>query len=160
MRRLLFIPIILVSTFAQAHCFEQAAKKFGVDVRLLKAIAKVESNFDQGAINRNKNGSYDVGIMQINSSWLPTLSKFGVTEEGLSRDACLNVEVGAWVLKGNIQSLGKTWKAVGAYNSPNGTNQQIYAEKVAAAYYGHKVSIDQYTYPPRLGQIGMFASND
>lgn len=160
MRRLILLPTLFASAIAQAHCFDLAAEKYGVDAQLLKAIAKVESNFNQGAINRNKNGSYDVGIMQINSSWLPTLSKFGVTEERLAKDACLNVEVGAWVLKGNIQTLGKTWKAVGAYNSPNGTNQQIYAEKVAAAYYGHKVSVAQYSYPVKAGQIGMFASND
>ena len=35
----------------------------------LFCIAKLESNFDPNAVNFNKNGSIDVGLLQINTVW-------------------------------------------------------------------------------------------
>jgi hypothetical protein len=48
-------------------CWEEAATKYGINAQLLYAIAKTESGLNPQAFNRNKNGSYDVGLMQINS---------------------------------------------------------------------------------------------
>lgn len=56
-------------------CFEEAAAYHHVDPWLLMSIAYVESGFDSHATNVNKNGSYDTGLMQINSIWLSTLRK-------------------------------------------------------------------------------------
>ncbi len=36
---------------------------------LLRSIAEAESGLNPAAINRNSNGTYDFGVMQINSSW-------------------------------------------------------------------------------------------
>ena len=114
-------------------CFRQAATKYGVDLRVLKAIAKTESNFTENIKSRpNSNGTYDIGIMQINSSWLPFLSKYGISENSLLR-GCTNIHVGAWVLSSNVNRYGNTWKAVGAYNSPTPTNQLRYVQKVYVA---------------------------
>jgi len=113
-----------------AHaCWEQVARWYGVNVHLLYAIAKTESNLNPVAINRNKNGSYDIGLMQINSSWLPLLKKYGVEEHQL-KDACTNLQVGAWILAQNMQRMGPTWEAVGAYNARNPQLRIKYAQKV------------------------------
>ncbi|WP_414692025.1 lytic transglycosylase domain-containing protein, partial [Pantoea vagans] len=60
-----------------ARCFREAGIRFSVDWRLLQAIAEVESGLNPGAIGLNKKGgrvlSEDLGMMQINSSWLPVL---------------------------------------------------------------------------------------
>lgn len=105
----------LACTPAQA-CWNEVAGWYGVNVHLLYAIAKTESGLNPNAMNRNKNGSYDIGLMQINSSWLPTLRKYGVTEERL-KDPCVNLQVGAWILAQNMARMGLTWEAVGAYNA-------------------------------------------
>lgn len=118
----------LVSKPALA-CWEEVASWYGVNVHLLVAIAKTESNFNPQAMNRNKNGSYDIGMMQINSTWLPTLRKHGVTEEQL-KDPCVSLQVGAWILAGNIARMGLTWEAVGAYNARNPQLRAKYANKV------------------------------
>lgn len=65
-----------------------------------------------------KTGSYDIGLMQINSRWLrrEPFSRLGYEEQHLL-DACTNVRVGAWVLAGNLAKYRDTWEAVGAYNA-------------------------------------------
>jgi soluble lytic murein transglycosylase-like protein len=113
-------------------CMQRAAAHHHVDLNLLRAIAKVESSFNPNATNRNKNGTGDTGLMQINDWWLPTLAKFGIKRDDLF-DACTSAYVGAWILAHNIKKHGLTWRAVGAYNSPNAANQMIYAEKVNRA---------------------------
>ncbi|MFZ6774448.1 lytic transglycosylase domain-containing protein [Undibacterium sp. SXout7W] len=122
------IVIVLFCQSADA-CWDQAAQKYGINPYLLHAIAKTESNLNPAAINRNKNGTYDIGIMQINSSWFPILSKYGLDEQQLL-EPCTNIQVGAWILAQNMQRLGNSWNAVGAYNSSNPTYRLQYALKV------------------------------
>lgn len=114
-----------------AHaCWEEAARKYGLNVHLLHAIAKTESSLNPAATNRgNANGSYDVGLMQINSSWLPRLERFGITERNLY-EPCVSIDVGAWILAQNIRQLGNTWAAVGAYNTPHPGRGLAYARRV------------------------------
>jgi soluble lytic murein transglycosylase-like protein len=114
------------------QCLQKASALHGVDLRLLKAVAKVESEYNPRARNSNKNGTGDTGLMQINDWWLPTLSQFGISKSSLY-DACTSAYVGAWILAKEINKHGLTWRAVGAYNSPNEASQQIYAEKVNKA---------------------------
>jgi soluble lytic murein transglycosylase-like protein len=120
----------MAGTPAAHACWEQAAQKYGVNVYLLYAIAKTESSLKPTAINRaNANGSYDVGLMQINSSWLPTLKRFGIAEKDLY-EPCVSIDVGAWILAHNIRNYGNTWAAVGAYNSPDPARGLQYAQRV------------------------------
>lgn len=118
----------------QEMCFDQAAARYSIDKKILKAIAKTESNFNAKVISKpNSNMSVDIGMMQINSSWLPTLSKFGIGQNHLL-DACTNIHVGAWILANNFSTYGRTWKAIGAYNSTTPSFQVVYARKVYANY--------------------------
>ena len=111
------------------NCFAMASNQYQIPAKLLKAIAKTETGFDPYAININKNKSYDIGIMQINSSWLPKLNKVGITQADLL-DGCKNIQIGAWILASNIKQYGFNNKAIGAYNSKTPRYQEIYARKV------------------------------
>ena len=44
----------------------EIAEVFGAEHKIAMAIAKAESGLNPGAVNRNKNGSRDIGIFQIN----------------------------------------------------------------------------------------------
>ncbi|PHM25088.1 lytic transglycosylase domain-containing protein [Xenorhabdus budapestensis] len=124
------------------NCFNRAAEKFLIDHRLLIAIAEVESSMNPGAIGYNKrNGkiiSEDVGLMQINSSWLPKLESMGITRRELLENPCQNIHVGAWILASNISANGVNWESVGAYNAgfknANAPFRMKYARKVYARY--------------------------
>jgi soluble lytic murein transglycosylase-like protein len=121
---------LALASFPAQACWEQAAAWYHVNPHLLYAIAKTESGLNPAAINRsNKNGSYDIGLMQINSRWLPTLKKYGVEEKDLY-DACTSIQVGAWILAQNMQRMGVTWEAVGAYNARDPALRIKYAMKV------------------------------
>ncbi len=127
-RRLLAAVAFLACDTAHA-CWEQAAATYGVNPYLLYAIARTESGLNASALNRNKDGSYDVGLMQINSRWLPTLRRYGITEQQLF-DPCVSIQVGAWVLAQNVRRMGNSWEAVGAYNARDPRLRIKYALKV------------------------------
>ncbi len=113
-------------------CWNQAASRYGVPVTLLFAIAQTESRLHAGVVGHNTNGSYDVGLMQINSSWFPMLKRhYGITPEMLVSDPCLNLNVGAWILSGTLNRYGMNWKGVGAYNADSPALQASYARQIA-----------------------------
>ncbi|CAN7804251.1 lytic transglycosylase domain-containing protein [Paraburkholderia sp. SIMBA_049] len=114
---------------AHADCLDDAAAYQHVSSQLVHAIAQQESGMRASAINVNGDGSQDIGLMQINSSWLPKLSRYGVRREHLF-NACVNAYVGAWILASNIKQFGPTWKAVGAYNAVSTQKQLIYANAI------------------------------
>lgn len=127
------IPLILIALLpvkASAFCFDEAASRYHVPAKLLKAISHVESRGDAKAFNRNKDGTFDISHMQINSRWLPKLAKFGITAERL-QEPCVATYVGAWIVAQNIARYGYTWKAIGAYNSSRPVQRARYIQLVA-----------------------------
>jgi len=126
--RVTLAALCCIFSTAQA-CWEAAAARYQVNSALLYAIARTESGLNPSAIGSNSNGTRDIGLMQINSAWLPALSRYGISERDLF-EPCTSIHVGAWILAGNIQRLGYTWDAVGAYNTPNPKLARTYIDKV------------------------------
>lgn len=129
----LLIPLAIIFYFSSdafCYCFEQAACRYNIAPEILYAIAKVESKFDTHAVNWNKDGSYDYGIMQINSGWHKVLGADAWSKLG---DPCYNVNVGAWILARCIKRYGYNWEAVGCYNASSKNKRNEYAYKVWCA---------------------------
>jgi soluble lytic murein transglycosylase-like protein len=127
---MLFTGIMLLTGSAHSFCFEEAGTRYNINADLLRAIAFVESSFRPHVINRNKNGSYDFGIMQINSGNAGVIGEELWNELG---DPCINVLVGSWFLTDCIRRYGYTWNAVGCYNTPEPKKQKKYISKVKQA---------------------------
>jgi soluble lytic murein transglycosylase-like protein len=91
--------------------FEEAAEKYDVDVNLLKAIAKAESNYDASATS----SAGAMGIMQLMPS---TAKSLGISD---AYDAYDNIMGGAKVISQYLKKYnGDTSLALAAYNAGGG----------------------------------------
>jgi soluble lytic murein transglycosylase-like protein len=126
-----------VQVSACADCWRLVGAKYAVEPELLYAIAIVESGLRPDATNANKNGSRDLGLMQINSMHMPGLYKRGITEQRLLDEPCLSIDVGASILVGFMSRYGYNWTAVGAYNAGNAANKQEARLRYARKVWGH-----------------------
>jgi soluble lytic murein transglycosylase-like protein len=116
---LILIGSLVCASSANATCWDHAGATYGVPPHLLYAIARAESDLNSSAKNMShlaRTGTYDIGLMQINSGHLPRLRRFGITESDLYAP-CTNVMVGAWILADLVSRHGLGWEAVGAYNA-------------------------------------------
>lgn len=129
MKRYLALIFATLSLQAHADCFDMAAKRQSLNPQVLRAIARVESKMDPKAINHNKNGSTDIGIMQVNTIHMPELNAHGIKKKDLYH-ACTNIEVAAWLLRKKVDKYGPTWAAIGAYHSETPTLRDAYARLV------------------------------
>lgn len=124
---LLAAALLPLPAAADPFCFEEAGAAVALPARLLESIAVIESGLNAAAVNHNRNGSSDFGLMQINSSWLAPAR---LDRERLLTDACYNTKAGARILRDCIDRHGYTWEAVGCYNASSRDKRKNYAWKV------------------------------
>lgn len=122
-------------------CFEIASNRYKIDINLLKSIAFIESSMKPQAVStKNRDGTFDIGMMQINTWWLKILNRYGIDSEDLLHP-CTNIQVGAWVLAQEIARFDSIWDAVGAYNAGPAANRKElrkdYADKVKEQYFSN-----------------------
>lgn len=129
-----WILLIAVSLWATPYdrSFAEAGRCFGIDAALLKRIATIESNMNPRAVNLNKNGTRDIGLMQINTIHLKRLSKIGVTPQALM-DPEVNIYVGAMLLSSHIRKRGYNLDAIGCYHSANSVYKNQWLKRLAMA---------------------------
>lgn len=94
--------------------FEEAANRYNISEKLLRAVAKAESDFNPYAVS--KAGA--MGVMQL----MPDTAKgLGVTDPF---DARQNIMAGAKYLKSNLDKFQNTELALAAYNAGPGSVQK------------------------------------
>jgi soluble lytic murein transglycosylase-like protein len=125
---------------------DDAARAYGVDVHLLHALVKVESNFDTYAVSR----SGAIGLMQIMPATAAGFIGLTGTRQSLSQqlqDPAINVHAGALYVRSLMDTFAHRLDLVlAAYNAgagnvrkagnrvpPNGETPQ-FVKKVTALY--------------------------
>jgi len=99
------------------------ANKYGVPLNIVLAIIEKESSFNPKAYNKNKDGTEDVGLMQINFQHNKKLMKeYGVNSPEELYEPELNVELGVRILYENFKRYGSWELAVKAYNGIRADN--------------------------------------
>jgi len=97
--------------------FYQSAKKYNIPYLVLKTVAMTENIFfNHDIIKYNKNGTIDIGLMQINTIQIEELSELKLTKDKLM-DIEVNIDTAAYIISKLIISRGYSWKAIGVYHS-------------------------------------------
>ncbi|WP_367305032.1 lytic transglycosylase domain-containing protein [Sphingomonas tagetis] len=97
-----------------------------------------------GAELRNRDGSHDLGPLQVNSWWVSRLARMtgrsaADVRSWLRYDPCFNVQAARWILLTGLQTTRNYWLAVGAYHSPTAHRRKRYALAVARHIHARSV---------------------
>ena len=116
-------------------CMALVAQVYSLPPRVLPSIQKVEGG-GPGIERRNANGSSDLGVMQVNTIWLPTLARYTRLEPAEVRDRllhrpCFNIAAAGLILRTYLtETRGDLMRAIGNYHSHTPVLNQGYQAKV------------------------------
>ncbi|CAA2929090.1 transglycosylase SLT domain-containing protein [Arsenophonus endosymbiont of Bemisia tabaci] len=65
-KNLMWLFYLVISKLSLSDCFDKARSYYQTNPDYLIAIARQKSKFNPDAKNKNKDGSFDLGVMQIN----------------------------------------------------------------------------------------------
>ena len=103
-------------------CMVLAASIYHLPPRVLPSIHGVEGGAP-GVTHLNKDGTQDLGIMQINERWIPPLEQYTHAPADhirarLLREDCYNIVAAGWILRRYLdESGGDLMRAIGYYHS-------------------------------------------
>ena len=113
-------------------CSIAAAIKYAVPANLVLAVAEVEGG-KPGQWVVNRNGSYDVGPMQLNTSYLRELARYGITPDDVAAAGCYAYELATWRLARHLaRDHGDLWQRAANYHSRTPTLNAKYRAKLMA----------------------------
>jgi hypothetical protein len=116
-------------------CMALVASLYNLPPRVLPAIHEVEGG-GVGTVHVNTDGSEDLGMMQINTRWLPLLSHYTqsplvVVRQNLLGRACYNIAAAGLIMRIYLdETKGDLMHAIGNYHSHTPTLNQAYQAKV------------------------------
>jgi len=111
-------------------CSIMAAVKYELPVNIVLAVAAQEGG-KPGQWVRNSNGTYDVGPMQFNTSYLRELSRYGITPKDVEQGGCYSYDLAAWRLRGHVRNdRGDLWTRVANYHSRTPAINARYRQQV------------------------------
>lgn len=119
-------------------CMVLVAHIYGLPPRVLPSIQAVEGG-RPGLARRNTNGTEDLGIMQVNTIWLPVLARYSKLSEAEVREkllgqSCYNIAAAGLIMRTYLDETGgDLMRAVGNYHSHTPALNQLYRGKVMAS---------------------------
>jgi hypothetical protein len=118
-------------------CVAAVSAFYHLPPQALPAIQRVEGGHI-GSIEHNHNGTDDLGVMQVNSAWLPELARrTGVPQSrlrlALIRQNCFNIAVAGAILRIYLnEAHGDVVTAIGYYHSHTPGRREAYTMRVLA----------------------------
>ncbi|WP_326430476.1 lytic transglycosylase domain-containing protein (plasmid) [Stutzerimonas frequens] len=125
-----------------SECLKTVAQEYEIHPDVLLALLIVEGGTVGQNSRANKNGSYDIGLFQINTIHREDLAAIGVSEESLRNDGCLNAAVAGWHLRrvltsevmATVTDDESYLRALARYHSATPEYNEIYADKLRTAF--------------------------
>jgi hypothetical protein len=133
----------MITAQALALCIFTAAQTYSVPPTVILGVLNVEGG-KVGMASPNTNGSYDLGPMQINTIWVPELASYWRVSEKtalrwLRDDACVNIGVGAWILRKKMNETGSLVGGIAGYHSLTPSIGSRYRNKVLTAMQRYRL---------------------
>ena len=103
-------------------CMLATAHFYVLPPRVLPAIQAVEGG-RPGLVHANTDGSADLGLMQINTLWVPLVAQVvgasaGSTRVRLTNDSCFSIAAAGAIMRAYLrETRGDLMQAVGNYHS-------------------------------------------
>ncbi len=144
-------------------CMLMVANTFGLPPRVLPVIQMVEAG-KPGLASRNSNGTEDLGVMQVNTIWVPVFApQLGLSPEvmrdRLLNQPCFNIAIAGAILSMHMsETKGNLARAIGDYHSRRPTLNARYQTKVGAA--AEKIFGKADKALPTTGQTAVAANPD
>ncbi|MCK8787753.1 lytic transglycosylase domain-containing protein [Roseomonas sp. NAR14] len=119
-------------------CMALVAQIYALPPRVLPAIHAIEGG-RPGSISRNGNGSEDLGVMQVNTLWVPALARYtGLPQAEVRRRLidwpCFNIAAAGLILRTYLnETRGDLMRAIGNYHSHTPFRNQSYQLRVWTA---------------------------
>src|SRR5271156_110123 len=116
-------------------CLKAAAELHQVPAGVLVLLMSVEAG-RLGEVSQNANGTVDIGPMQVNDTWVPTIAEHWSASHNaaywaLRDNFCANVEGGAWILRQALdEARGDLWEGVALYHSHSPVHKLEYMRLV------------------------------
>jgi hypothetical protein len=116
-------------------CMALVASLYNLPPRVLPAIQAVEGGIVT-TVHRNTDGTEDLGMMQINTRWLPFLSRYTrspeiTVRENLLGRGCYNIAAAGLIMRIYLdETHGDLMRAIGNYHSHTLSLNQAYRAKV------------------------------
>ncbi len=128
----------MITASALAACIMLASQIYSVPPAVMIGIMHVEGGRVGQQVGPNRNGTYDLGPMQVNTRWVPELARFWQVDQRTAKvavrdDGCVNVKVAAWILRQKIEDAGSLYLGIAHYHSATPVHGHRYAAKVIAA---------------------------
>lgn len=118
-----------------AACMALVASIYNLPPRVLPSIHAVEGG-RAGSVGINANGTEDLGVMQVNTLWLPALAAYThtnpmVVRRRLTHEACYNIAAAGAILRSYLnEAKGDLMVAIGNYHSHTLLLHRAYRLKV------------------------------
>jgi hypothetical protein len=121
-------------------CMLAVAQFYHLPPRVLPSVQVVEAG-QPGTISRNFNRTADLGVMQVNSNWVPQIARWWnlpppTVAERLIGDPCFNIAAAGAIMRVYLdEAHGDVTQAVGYYHSHTPERASVYQIKVIRAAY-------------------------
>jgi hypothetical protein len=125
----------MITAQALATCLLLSAQAYDVPPAVMIGIMHVEGGRVGQQVGPNKNNTYDLGPMQVNTRWIPMLAQEWKVDTSTAHrlvrdDGCINVRVAAWILGQKIKEAGSLFGGIAYYHSATPDRGGPYAAKV------------------------------
>lgn len=116
-------------------CMVLVAQVYALPPRVLPSIQAVEGGAP-GVAHLNTDGSEDLGVMQVNTVWIPRLVRYTRMDAATVRarllgDTCFNIAAAGLIMRTYLdEANGDLMRAVGFYHSHTAAFHEAYKTKV------------------------------